>query len=216
MKLSMYVVLCSLVLVICSHAEDLNATSELGKQIRIASNIGFATNISRDKQAATIIFDNTYVELNSVQTTSGNVVSQTEIQTKVVTVRIPYSTENRSVKMRIDIRGFVDSGSCAAARLVAIVGDATQVIDLSRDEGEIELKGIAKQTLAAKQDGIIFDDFQDRITFTLHKRAAKPVCQITLFLLAERDTDMKDTGGALLVVDSFDIEIEKAENGKFE
>jgi hypothetical protein len=56
-------------------------------------------------------------------------------------------------------------------------------------------------------------DFQDRVEFTVSKHSAKPVLQITLFLLVEHDTDTADAGGALLVVDSLDLEIHKTGKG---
>jgi hypothetical protein len=50
--------------------------------------------------------------------------------------------------------------------------------------------------------------------FTLPTHSAKPVCQITLFLLAEHETDKADTGGALLVVDSLDLSINPQSDAK--
>jgi len=45
------------------------------------------------------------------------------------------------------------------------------------------------------------------LKFTTHVHAAKPLLQVTLFLLVEQDTDKADSGGALLVVDSLNFEI---------
>ncbi len=216
MNRSVYVVFSSLALVACACAEDSSPASQLTAEIRIASNIGFATDVSPDKQAATVIFDDAYVELNSVQARSRGVANQTDIQAKVLTLRIPYSTENRSVKMTIDVRGFVDKDASANARLIVVVGDVTQVVDLSRHDGEVTFKGTAKETFVGKPGVNKVNDFQDRFAVTLQKRADKPVCQITLLLLADRDTDMADAGGALLVVDSLDIEVEHPENAKLQ
>jgi hypothetical protein len=51
--------------------------------------------------------------------------------------------------------------------------------------------------------------------FTVQTRAAQPVCQITLFLVVEHNTDSTDAEGAVLVVDSLDLELVMPDTGTF-
>ena len=69
------------------------------------------------------------------------------------------------------------------------------------------MKGTAKDAFCEKDADHESDDFQDRIEFNLQKRTHNPVCQITLVLIVEQDTDSEDSGGALLAVDSMDVSI---------
>ncbi len=192
-------------------AEDAKPVTQLGKDIRVPAHIGFSTQVSSDGQAAGLIFDNLYAEVNQTVIGARGALNQTLTQSKVFTVNIPYSTDQRSVTMHMDLRGYASVDPGAAVRLIACVGDATQVIDVTpvKDQ-EVKLKGTSKAALAiipARQQS---GDFQSRVEFTVPTQAAKPVCQITLFLLAERSTDKADAGGALLVIDSLDLEINKA------
>ena len=182
--------------------------SKLHERISVPSNLGFATNISPDGQAATIIFDNLFVGINPAQQGAVETHDHTAIQTKVFTVHIPYSTDQQSVTMLMDLRGFADAGAGADVRLVACAGDTTKVVELSTDEGNlVKLKGTSKDAIAAEHPSMQLGDFRDRVEFTVQTRAAKPVCQITLFLLVEHNTDTTGSGGALLAVDSLDLEI---------
>jgi|GEM_PF-2256112 len=175
-------------------AAEPNPESDLEKEIRVPSNLGISTNISEDMQAATVLFDN-----------------QTAVQTKVTTINVPYTTDQRSVTMTMDLRGFLNTEPGATARLVACVGDKTEVVDLSADKDKkIALKGKCKQAVIEENPDTELHDWQDRIEFTVQTHAAKPVVQISLFLLVEHDTDTADAGGALLVVDSIDLEIAKS------
>jgi hypothetical protein len=189
-------------------AADASPGSGLGKEVRVPSNLGFSTNFSPDAQAATIIFDNLHVEVGPAKKGAAGAHNQTAIRTKVATLNIPYKTDQRSVTMTMDVRGFADVDSAASARLVVCAGDTTKVLALSAGKAKkVELKGKCKGTIAEEQPGAQFDDWEDRVEFTVQTHAAKPVLQITLFLLVEHDTDAADTGGALLVVDSLDLEI---------
>ncbi len=198
-------------LVTFSLADDAKPGSKIGKDIRVPANIGFSTNVSPDAQAATLIFDNLYTEVNQTVLGAQGAFNQTANQPKVFTVNVPYSTDQRSVTMHMDLRGYVSVDPGATVRLVACVGDATKVIDVMpvKDKA-VKLKGKSKETYATKPASQQSGDFQSRVEFTLQTHAAKPVCQITLFLLAEHETDKADSGGALLVVDSLDLEINKS------
>jgi hypothetical protein len=180
--------------------------SELHERISVPSNIGFATDISDDGQATTIIFDNLLVSVEPARPRA--LRDHTAIQTKVFTVHIPYSTDQQSVTMLMDLRGFVDARAGADVRLVACAGGTTKVVALSTDECNLaKLKGTSKDAIAAEHPSMQLGDFQDRVEFTVQTHAAKPVCQITLFLLVEDNTDTADSGGALLALDSLDLEI---------
>jgi hypothetical protein len=60
-----------------------------------------------------------------------------------------------------------------------------------------------------------FGDFQDRVESTVETHAAKSVCQITLFLLVAHYTDTAGNGGALLAVDSLDLQIATSSKAKY-
>ena len=167
-------------------------------------------------QAATILFDNLIVDVSPAQKGAAATHNQTAIQSKVATLHIPYKTDQRSVKMTMDLRGFADVDSAASARLVACVGDKTEVVDLSADKAKkVELKGKSKCAMTEEHPDAQFGDWHNRIEFTVQTHAAKPVLQVTLFLLVEHDTATADAGGALLAVDSLDLEIAKPSKGSY-
>lgn len=203
-------------LVNIAFGDEPKPATQFGKEIHIPSNVGFSTNISPDAQAATVLLDNAFVELRPVHKGQRGVTNQTESTSKVITLNLPYSTDQRSVKMTLDIRGFVNAGQGATARLFASAGDATKVIDLSNDEKQpVKLKGKLKEAIAAESTASKTGDFEDRVTFTVQTHAAKPVFQITLILVVERDTDIAESGDAVLAVDSLDLEISKSGKAKY-
>jgi hypothetical protein len=69
--------------------------------------------------------------------------------------------------------------------------------------------------MVATHPSLHWSDFHDRIEFTVQTRAAKPVCQVTLFLAVEHNTDITDAEGAVLVVDSMALEIVMPDTGMF-
>ena len=160
-------------------------TATFSKGIRAPSNLEFTTNISPDGQAVTVIFSNAVVSIEPARGTgAGTIANQTALQTKVVTLHLPYATDLPSVTMVMNLRGFVQAEAGAAGRLVVCAGDSTTVVDLMHaDQG----------------------DYHETVEYTVQARAAEPVCQITLFLLVEHDTE--GSGGAQLTVDSLDLEI---------
>ncbi|MFG0262439.1 MAG: hypothetical protein ACF788_08610 [Novipirellula sp. JB048] len=187
-------------------ADDSNLASKFGKEVRVPSNLGFSTNISDDGQTLTLIFDNLLVDLRATQQGARATHNQTAIETKVFTVNIPYSTSAKDMQMAMDVRGFLSSDPGATVRLVACAGGATKVVDLCTDKSKgTKLKGDRKKSLMAEYPEYQFGDFQDRVEFTLQPHAKKPVCQVTLLLVVERDTDTAGDGGALMVVDSLDL-----------
>ena len=197
-------------------ADEPKPASKFEKEIRIPSNIGISTNVAPDGQALTVTFDSAFTDLDPAQKGAIATHNQTAIETKVCTVNIPYSTDQRSVPMVMDLRGFVDADAGAIARLVVCAGGTTQVVDLSTDESNtVELKGKSKVAIVAEHPGREYGNFQDRVEFTVQTHAAKPVCQVTLFLVVERNTDTADSGGALLAVDSMDISIAKPGKATF-
>lgn len=196
-------------------AEDAKPGSALSNKIRVPANIGFSTSVTQDQQVATLIFDNLFTEVNPVVQGAQGAFNQTSNQSKVFTVNVPYTTDQRSVKMTMDLRGYVSVDPGATVRLIACAGNTTQIVNLTcEDDKTIKLKGESKAALAPQPEHQQSNDYQSRMEFTLQTHSAKPVCQITLFLLAEHETDKADTGGALLTVDSLDLSITPQSDAK--
>ena len=197
-------------------ADDPKPNAKIGKPIRIPANTGFATNVSRDGQTAGILFDNAYVSVDPPQQGARSTHNQTAIQTKVISLEVPYTGQpEESLAMAMDIRGFRSAHPGASVRLVACAGDATEVVNLSgKQPKSVKLKGKTKAALTTEDDDLSDADFEQRIEFKLATHAAKPVLQITLFLVAEQDTDSADAGGALLAVDSIDLSIAEQSKAK--
>jgi len=155
------------------------------------SNLIITVTPAPDQRALTIIFSNAVVSIAAATRSqlSGTINNQTALQTKVITLRIPYSTDQPNVVIRLSLRGNVNYLRTALGvhvRLVAYVGDATEIVNLP-----------------SATSGNFLEAFQ----FTLQPHAAEPVCQITLFLLVEHDIDTDDAGGAVLSIDSLDLEM---------
>lgn len=203
-------ILTMLVLVVSADlvlAEETASPTEFGTKIRVPANIGFSTNVSNDKQVVTLLFDNLLVDVSAATQGGQSTRNQTAIQSKVLTVNIPYASTESEAKMILDIRGFQSAGAGSIVRLVACTGDKTKVVNLSRKKSKkVKLKGKCKAEMCLETSA---DDFQDRVAFTVKKQAANPVVQITLFLIAEHDTDTAGDGGALLAIDSLDLSLAK-------
>ena len=183
-------------------------TSKLHKGISVPSNIDFTMNFSPDGQAVTIIFSNVHMAIEPVQPS---------IQTKVFTLHIPYFTDQPSVTMTMDLRGSISTDAGMDVRLVACAGDTTKVVDLLTDAGHtIALRGRSKDAMAAAHPSLPWSDFQDRVEFTVKTRAANPVCQLTLFLLLEHNTDTAASEGVQLALDSLDLEIVEPGKGTYQ
>ena len=207
----------SLVLALC--AFDVPAVAEkavnttFGPAVRVPANVGFASNVTVDGKALTMIFDNLLVEIAGPRAGASGTIGQTTQQTKVFTVEVPYTTDRRSVKMTMDLRGFVNASNTANARLLAIAGDQVKVVDLTKIDragGSLDPKhkGHTKSRLLASEKrpaSEMYGDFAGRVVFTEQRHAKNPVCQITLVLLVQSDTDVADSGGALLLVDSLEL-----------
>jgi hypothetical protein len=175
--------------------EKCSLAAKFSERISVPSNLDFTTNISPDGQAVTIIFSNAVVSIEPArQSQAGVIDNQTAVQTKMVTMHLPYSTDQPRVTMIMNLRGFVNAEAGADGRLVACAGNITKVVDLKHvDQG----------------------NFHETVEFIVQTRAAKPVCQITLFLLVEHDIDTDGSGGAHLTVDSLDLEIATPGSGTY-
>ncbi|MEM7560246.1 MAG: hypothetical protein AAF394_14095 [Planctomycetota bacterium] len=111
------------------------------------------------------------------------------VSTRVATLSIPLKGNDKSrVSVTQDIRGFVDADKGARASLVVQTGGNTKVINLKKSNG---------------------NDFIERITTRL---GHNDDLQITFFLLAERIDSGNDEVGALLQIDSLDIQIVKGKS----
>jgi hypothetical protein len=168
--------------------------------VSIPSNVGFSVApLSTPKGIATTInLDNVEIGLLPAQRTSSGVFNQTAIATKIVTLNVPYATDQSRVRMRMNVHGLLDPTPLEPgmeARLIACAGDTTKVIDLSqRDVG-----------------GFYNESFE----FTVHSSAAEPKCQVTLWLFLEHDTDIDNAGEAALSVQSLNLEI-LSEHGAYD
>lgn len=194
-----------------AHSDDAKRGAKLGKKITIPSNIGFSTNVSDDAQAATVLFDNLDVVVEAATRTQGGAKNQTAVQTKTTTIHVPYSTDQRSVSMKLDVRGNVGVDAHSTARLIVCAGGTTHVVDLTPDDADAGRDAAPDRS---DEDSGLNGNFEDRLEFTLQTHAAKPVCQLTLILVVEHDTDKADTGGATLTVDALDLEITGAGNAR--
>jgi hypothetical protein len=206
MSRSIFAVIVLVALATAALGTEPKPKSGFRERVRAPQNIGFATSASSDGQVVTILFDNLYVEVNPPRRGATAAYGQTAVDTKLFTLHLPYSSDESCVKMTVDVRGFRSTSPGAAARLVVCAGDATQVVDLSPDKAT-RLKGTVKKTICEEQPDLSSDDFEDRVEFQLQKLAARPICQITLVLIVEQDTDSEDSGGALLAVDSLNVSI---------
>lgn len=170
--------------------EQYSLTSRFLESVTVPSNLTFTVAPAPDLQALTINFDNTEVEIQAARRSlAGRIINQTAIQTKVVTLHIPYSTDQPSLVIRLSLRGTVNYPTTATGvhvRLVACAGDTTKVVNLPLDTS---------------------GEFVEVFEFTVQPRAAEPVCQITLFLLVEHDIDTEGAGQVVLVIDSLDLEM---------
>ncbi|WP_152054503.1 hypothetical protein, partial [Tautonia marina] len=156
---------------------------------------------------ATLLFDSLHVAVDRVHASRAGGGGQPAAATKMLTIHVPYTTDHRSVPMTLDVRGFASADPGAHLRLVVAAGESTQVIDLTPEESGVELKGTAKQAAQDQFADACFGDFHDRVRLQFQRHAAEPVAQITVFLMAERNTDQADSGGAALFVDSLDLTI---------
>lgn len=202
---------------------DSGTATEFSGSPRVPANTGFSFNISPDKQAMTVLFDNLVQEVGPASKGQAGTLGQTASQAKVFTLEVPYSTDLRSVRMAMDLRGYASADGDACVKVIAHAGDATKVVDVFGSSGgkagaPVQLKGKAKEKLAgvagpAKGKS---NDFQQRVEFTLQVHAARPVCQVTLVLLAEHDTDTPDSGAGVVMIDSLDLSFTTAGQGKYE
>ena len=187
--------------------EQSSVASQFGRRISVPANLDFVTSLSPDGEAVTIIFSNLFLAVEPLEPA---------IRTKVCTLNLPYTTDQASVTMTMDLRGAILAETGREVRLVACAGDTTHVVDLSAqpEQGCAE-RGTARDALIATHPSVHWSDFQDRVALTVQTRAAKPVCQITLFLVVEHHTESPDAEGAVLVVDSLDLAMVLPETGTF-
>lgn len=187
--------------------EQAMLASKFDGRISVPSNLDFVTNISPDGEAVTIIFSNLVLSVEPLQPA---------IRTKVFTLHLPYSTNQGSVTMTMDLRGAILAEAGRDVRLVACAGDTTKVVDLvAHADQAVALRGTARDAMVATHPSVNWSDFHERVAFTVQTRAAQPVCQIRLFLVVEHNTDSTDAEGAMLVVDSLDLEIVMPDTGTF-
>jgi hypothetical protein len=222
MKRSNLLFLCaSSLLLAASHgwgADDPAKTGFRGGP-RVPANVGFAFNLSPDKQAMTVIFDNLLQEVEPAGKGLRGTLGQTASKAKVFTLEVPYATDQRSVRMAMDLRGYASADADSCVKLIAQAGDSTTVIDVfeSTGGGAVKLKGKAKNELQSSSTPGKgkSTDFAKRVEFNVPTHAANPVCQVTLILLAEHDTDTAGSGGGVVMVDSLDLSFASPGQGQY-
>jgi hypothetical protein len=177
--------------------EQTSITSSFLEGIKVPSNLDF-TVPAVSPRALTIMFSNARINIEPAVRGAARTFNQTAIQTKVITLNIPYSSDQPSLLMRLSLLGDIDPVQAEAGvnvRLVVCAADTTRVVNLSPDTGDV---------------------FIDSFEFTIQPRAVKPVCQITLFLLVEHDIDTDGAGTAWLNIQTLDMEIVTPDTGTFE
>ncbi len=172
--------------------------SQLSDGISVASNTNLSMTVSPDGQAASIFINNLQVSVAPVTKlddphAKNPIQNQTAIETKTVTLRIPYATDQRSVPMTMTLRGYYNAGAGAVGRLVVCAGGTTKVLDVDSDP----------------------NGWPKNVEFTVQTHAAHPVLQITLFLVVEHDTDASGGGMAFLNVNTLDLQIGKPRQASF-
>jgi len=168
--------------------EQSSITSSFLEGIKVPSNLDF-TVPPVSPRGLTVMFSNAEIDIKPAEADRAGIRNQTAIQTKVITLNIPYSSAQPSLQMRLSLQGIMDPVQAEAGvnvRLVVCAADTTRVVNLSPDTG-----------------GAFIDSFE----FTVQPRAVKPVCQVTLFLLVEHDIDTDGAGTAVLTIQTLDMEI---------
>jgi hypothetical protein len=189
---------------------------------RVPANTGFSFNVAPDSKALNVVFDNLYQDVPAATKGPARILGLTASQTKAFTLKVPYATDEKSVRIAMDLRGCASADGVSCVKFIAHAGDTTQGIDVLEASGDkagapVKLKDKAKETVLATTDRPKgkATDYVKRLEFTLQTNAAKPVCQITLILLAEHDTDTPDAGGAVVMVDSLDLSFTTTGQGQF-
>ena len=110
--------------------------SKFDGRISVPSNLDFVTNISPDGEAVTIIFSNLVLSVEPLQPAIG---------TKVLTLHLPYATDQASVTITMDLHGAILAEAGRDVRLIACAGDTTKVVDLlAHAEQAIALRGTSR------------------------------------------------------------------------
>ncbi len=194
-------------LVTNAFAEEADNTAKFGKSVTIPANTGYSFNVSDDQEVLTVIFDNVVVELSPIVASQTGAQDQTSIQSKLITLRIPCVIKEEMLSVTADIRGVVSADSGVQPRLIVCAGDTSYVAKLKPKKAKVKFKQGSKKKLTENYEGETID-FEERFVFKVTPKAKKPVCQVTLVLVLERDSDEPDSGSGLLVVDSLDLSME--------
>lgn len=177
----------------------------------LAHTVQIATGFSDDKKAATVLFRNLEVDLGG---RGGRYVNSC-----TTTVVLPLNVSDKAVRVNQDIRGFVSTQGSGRAVLVVQSGGKTTVIDLRRACSDCNKRSKCKPSEALGQaqkraqekaqasgegpSSEVETDFFHRLETVIPKGLRH---QVTLWLLAERDT-VTEEAAVLLTVDSLDVEI---------
>lgn len=183
-------------------AAKFKGTADLPDAVQIA------TGFSEDKQAVTVLFRNLYAVVGGPK---GSLVN-----TRTATVTLPIDNKEKEIRASFDVRGFVSVHGKARAALIVQAAGKTTVIDLKKDRTKEPEKGEAVKQAKERAKAQLKDtptpdkpaqayDFSHRIEGTI---PAGGNCQVTFFLLTERDAEA-DEMSSYLAVDSLDVETAK-------
>lgn len=176
-------------------------------------------NFSDDRQAVTVIF-------RGLQTAVGGDHGAL-VETRSVTVSLPVQSEEEDAFLTQHIRGYVNVDRNARAVLVVQAAGKTTVVDLKKaqDQAKRRTKTSSSSLQQARKraeaeaptrpqensrDARLDAEFFQELTGTVPAGAQYSV---TFFLLVERDAKSADAG-ALLVVDSLDVELSRQKQAK--
>lgn len=189
-------------LVLASRATGQPAPEFAGKikqPIRILDDLNYASIISPDGHAVTVLFDDFMLESRPLR-------AAPLVATRAQTLRIPVAENSQDLDLTIDIRGFVSTHERAHATLILHACGESTVVDIAEAikaaKGTPATKEELSQRSAPASMGVA-DDFYVRLNRKLRANASP---YVTFFLLVEKDVDDEEVS-AVLVIDSVDAEL---------
>jgi hypothetical protein len=145
---------------------------------------GLTYDFSTDGQAATLVFSKLQIDVGDK--------SKEFVATRTASLAIPVVHNDRNLRITQGISGFVDVDSPARAVLLVQAAGETTLVNLEK----------------AKDDGQEQENAYSFIETIEGELQAGAAYHITFFLLVERDIDHCEAG-ALLTIDSLDLEIKE-------
>lgn len=141
-----------------------------------------ARDVSEDRQAASILFDNLSVSIGWGEGSNPQKVKSQFIDTKVASLSIPIIENDEETSLKLDVRGYIDVAPAARATLVIQTGEKTNVFNFTNLNLE--------------------NEFVKSIDYVI---SPQKNCQLTFFLLVEKDSQELPGVGANLVIEALEI-----------